>query len=270
IASDREFVDFDREQVGGGVRAGYPMEEFFGEWAKDVRFSLGYEYLEIDISNVDKEDAAQLVIDSEGRTSTSAFTPSLVRNTINNPLNPTSGSRQAISLEGAGLGGSEQYYLLELQQQWYQPLLETTVGTFIFSWRTRFGYGNTFDDDPFPLFKRYFPGGINSVRGYENRTLGPRDEDGNEFGGSKELINNLEIIFPLVESAGLKGVTFYDIGEAFDDDQSVDLGDLRKAWGYGFRWTSPLGPIRIEFGFPIGKKPDEDSMVTMFSFGAPL
>ena len=62
------------------------------------------------------------------------------------------------------------------------------------------------------------------------------------------------------------------MGQAFDDNQSVDFGDLRKSWGWGFRWVSPLGPfpLRLEFGYPIDKEKGESSMVTMFSFGAPL
>ena len=80
----------------------------------------------------------------------------------------------------------------------------------------------------------------------------------------------MEIIFPIFSSAGLKGVVFYDIGEAFDDDESIRYSELREAYGYGIRWTSPLGPIRIEFGFPIDREEGEDSMVTLFSFGAPL
>ncbi|MBN8551233.1 MAG: BamA/TamA family outer membrane protein, partial [Deltaproteobacteria bacterium] len=141
----------------------------------------------------------------------------------------------------------------------------------VFSWRTTATYGKSNTEEPFPLFKRYFPGGINSVRGYENRKLGPYDSEGHRYGGSKEFINNLEIIFPLLSSAGLKGVTFYDMGQAFDDDQSIDLGQLKKSWGYGIRWTSPLGPIRIEFGYPLDTEEGESKgMVTMFSFGAPM
>jgi outer membrane protein insertion porin family len=148
--------------------------------------------------------------------------------------------------------------------------VKTTYGEITFAWRTTIGYGNSYNGDPFPLFKRYFPGGINSVRGYKARTLGPVDENGNEFGGSKELVNNWEIIFPIISSAGLKGVVFYDAGEAFDDNEIIQLSDLRQAYGGGLRWISPLGPIRVEFGFPIDRREDERSMVTLFSFGAPL
>lgn len=270
IASEREYNDFDRQLAGGGLEVGYPLEEVFGEVAEDIDFSLQYEYFDVEIRNVDEEDAAQLVIDSEGRSTSSAFTPKLIRNTINNPLNPTKGSKQVLSFEIAGAGGDQEYYLLEARQTWYYPLLQTSLGDFIFSWRATVGYGESLDDDPFPLFKRYFPGGINSVRGFKNRSLGPKDERGNEFGGSKELVNNLEIIFPLVNSAGFKGVVFYDVGNAFDDDDNIDLGELREAYGYGLRWSSPVGPLRIEFGFPVDREEGESSMVTMFSFGAPL
>ncbi|RMG40852.1 MAG: outer membrane protein assembly factor BamA [Candidatus Dadabacteria bacterium] len=269
LMTEREFRDFDRKLTGGGVEVGYPLEEFFS-WGQDVSFSMRYEYLEIDIRNVDPTDAAQLVIDSQGRSSVSGITPRLVRNTINNPLNPTDGSRQELSFEITGLGGEEKYYLLQAKQQFYYPLLKGDWGDLVFSWRTKFGYGETFDGDPFPLFRRFFPGGINSVRGFESRTLGPKDKNGNEFGGSKQFVNNLELIFPLIPSAGLKGVVFYDAGQAFDDNESFDFAKLRQAYGYGIRWISPLGPIRIEFGFPIDREEGESSMVTLFAFGAPF
>ncbi|NDC37608.1 MAG: hypothetical protein EBZ48_06100, partial [Proteobacteria bacterium] len=268
----RQFSDFDRVLTGGSMEAGYPLEQIFGEAFQDIQFSEQYEYLDINIKNVNKESAAQLVIDSEGTSTSSAVTTKLQRNTINNPLDPKEGSRQVISFETSGLGGSEKYYLVEGKQQFYYPLLDSAMDftDLVFSWRTSVGYGESYTDDPFPLFKRYFPGGINSVRGYTNRGLGPRDSRGNEYGGSKQLINNLELIVPLARSAGLKGVVFYDAGQAFDDNESIRIQDLRQGYGGGIRWSSPLGPIRVEFGFPIDRKEGERHMVTMFAFGAPF
>lgn len=269
LRTERVFTDFDRNLRGGSITAGYPLEFLFGEAAEDTRFSIEYGYLNIDIQDVDT-DAAQLVQDQEGETTSSSITPRLIRNTIDNPLSPTSGSRQTVSVELAGIGGNQEFYLVDIRNQWYYPLLETDIGEFVFSWRGRFGYGETFNDESFPLFRRFFPGGINSVRGFRLRTLGPRDDEGNEFGGSKQLVSNFELIFPIIQSAGLRGVVFYDIGDAFDDDESLDFGELRQAVGYGIRWTSPLGPIRVEFGFPIDQETGEDSSVTLFSFGAPI
>jgi outer membrane protein insertion porin family len=235
-----------------------------------MQFATKYELLDVEISDVDPLNSAPLVVASEGNSTASAVSPSLTRNTINNPLNPTKGSRQQLSFEYGGLGGDEEYYLFEVGNQWYQPVIESSYGDLTFSLRTRMGYGESNNEDPYPLFKRYFPGGINSVRGFKNRSLGPRDDNGNVFGGAKQFVNNTELIFPLINAAGLRGVVFYDIGNAFDDSESIDFGEMREGYGVGIRWSSPLGPIRIEFGFPADRKDDEDSMVTMFSFGAPI
>jgi outer membrane protein insertion porin family len=267
--TNRQFIDFDRDTTGAALTVGYPLEQLLGESLNDVQFTSRYEFFGIDISNINAGSAAPLVIQSQGTSNASAITPGLTRNTINNPMNPTAGSLQAISIENAGLGGEEDYWLLEANQTLYQPLISGEWGDVTFSWRTRFGYGESRTGDPFPLFKRYFPGGINSVRGFNARTMGPKDENGNEYGGSKQFINNLDLIFPLVNSAGLRGVFFYDIGDAFDDNESINYANMRKAVGYGIRWASPMGPIRLEFGYPLEREPGE-GMVTLFAFGAPI
>ena len=124
--------------------------------------------------------------------------------------------------------------------------------------------------DELPLFERYFPGGINSIRGFKTRTLGPRETgvrpagrrsiNTDPIGGSQQLIVNNEIIFPIVAALGLKGVVFFDAGNAWLDSDGMDVGDLRYAAGAGVRWLSPLGPLRIEFGIPLNtKKHDKTS-----------
>jgi outer membrane protein insertion porin family len=267
--TNRQFIDFDRELQGAALSAGYPLEQIFGENFQDIQLSTKYEYSSIDISNINTDSAAPLVIQSEGSSTASAVIPSLVRNTINNPMNPTKGSMQAVSFEDAGLGGDQDYWLFEASQTLYQPLLTGEWGDITLAWRTRFGYGESRSDDPFPLFKRYFPGGINSVRGFNARTMGPKDLQGNEYGGSKQFINNFDLLFPLVNSAGLRGVLFYDIGNAFDDDQDIEYDLMREAVGYGIRWMSPMGPIRLEIGYPLDRE-DGEGVVTLFAFGAPI
>ena len=265
----RQYNDFDRELAGGSFTLGYPLEQVFGESFEDINANLKYELQHINISDVE-DYASQFVKDSEGKSVSSSLTPGLVRNTINNPLNPVRGSRQNLNVEFAGLGGDQEFYLVEARNAWFYPLAETSFGEFVFSNRTNFAYGESLNDDPFPLFRRFFPGGINSVRGYRNRTLGPEDENGREYGGSKQFVNNVELIFPLVNSAGFRGVVFYDVGQAFDDDESIEIDALRQAWGYGIRWASPMGPIRVEFGYPIARQDGERGVQTMFSFGAPM
>lgn len=180
--------------------------------------------------------------------------------------------RKSIDSLVSGLGGDEEFYLYELRNTFYYPLIETSVGDITLSMRTNYGYGEgRGDTDRLPLYRRFFAGGINSVRGYKNRTLGPQDANGNEFGGAKEFVHATDILFPLVNAAGIRGVLFYDMGNAFDDNENLDFGEFKKGYGAGIRWNSPLGPLRLEFGFPLDEEEgDEKSMQTHFSFGVPF
>ena len=89
--------------------------------------------------------------------------------------------------------------------------------------------------------------------------LSPRDEYGYAYGGNKFVQLNVEYIFPLIKDIGLMGVIFFDTGNLYDDDQDIDLGDLRQDTGFGVRWFSPVGPIRVEYGFIIDPQPGESS-----------
>lgn len=269
--SDRVYDDYDRQLTGANATVGYPLEQVFGEWAQDLSTSVKYEILDITIDDID-DDAADLVIESEGDSSASGITPRLVRNTINNPLNPTRGSRQDASVEITGFGGDEEFYLFGLRNTFYYPVVETSVGEITLSMRTNYDKGEAQGDSDFlPLYRRLYVGGINSVRGYKNRSIGPKDERGNEYGGASEFVHSTDLLFPLVNAAGIRGVFFYDMGNAFDDNESVDFNELKKGYGAGIRWNSPLGPLRLEFGFPIDTEEGEDKdMQTHFSFGAPF
>ena len=114
--------------------------------------------------------------------------------------------------------------------------------------------------DELPLFERYFPGGLNSIRGYKVRTLGPREkrrntfgrvEERQEIGGSQDLEFTNEVIFPILQGLGVKGVIFFDAGQAFTAEDGIQLTKLRYAFGGGLRWLSPFGPLLQEM---LGKE----------------
>jgi len=268
LSTLRDFEFFERQQQGGSLTLGYPLW-FLGEKAlEDVRASITYELTNVDIRDI-REDAPPLVKDQAGETVASSMTPRIIRNTINNPLDPTSGSRQLLSVEIAGLGGEQEFYLGQFQNINYFKLFDMWNGPLLFAPRQRIAWGETFSgSDQFPLYRRFFPGGINSNRGYDARKVGPKDENGNVYGGASDVELNFDLLFPLMESAGLRGLLFFDAGNAFDDDEGI--GKLRKAIGWGFRWRSPVAPIRVEFGYPLDKEDGDKSFVTNFSFGNPL
>jgi outer membrane protein insertion porin family len=188
---------------------------------------------------------------------------------------------QSLTFEVTGLGGDAYYYKGEARGRWYVPFYKNELlGTFVFGQGFDFAAGRSYrgPSDELPLFERFFPGGINSVRGYEVRTLGPQVPVFNNrgqlirldtIGGSQQFISNTEVIFPIVEQLGLRGVVFFDAGQAFTVSQGIPFEELRLAFGAGIRWLSPIGPLRIEIGFPVNRRSDDKSTAVNFSFGAP-
>ena len=204
---------------------------------------------------------------------TSALTASLTRDSRDFYLDPKTGSRNTIFVEYAGgpLGGDPSFIKSVADSAWYFPMFWDTV----FMARGRIGSIGSLIDKPVPISERFFVGGSGTVRGFRYGAAGPIDTLGNRVGGTKELIFNLEYNFPLVPAARLKGVLFYDMGRAFDDGLSgkadepnrISLRELRQAWGWGFWWLSPLGPLRFEWGHIIHKKPTDEASQFEFSIG---
>ncbi|MGH7819962.1 MAG: BamA/TamA family outer membrane protein, partial [Candidatus Binatia bacterium] len=283
-----QFDDFDRDGSGFSVQALYPftalgLRRFIGVSLEEVRFGLEYKLEQADITNLSTFFRVPSIEAEEGKKLTSSVIPTLVRNTLNHPFDPTDGSVQDVSVQFAGLGGDTSFIVVEGRTRWFYPFYKSaTLGTFVASAGGRVGYGlgeEGRSGGEIPLFERFFPGGINSLRGFRARTLGPREPvfdpannivDTTPVGGSSQVVFNTELIYPIVESLGLRGVLFFDAGNAFTRDQGLDLGELRYDAGWGFRWLSPIGPLRIEVGYPLDRKKGERSSVFQFSFGAPL
>jgi outer membrane protein insertion porin family len=208
---------------------------------------------------------------------TSSITATLTRDSRDFYLDPKTGSKNTMFVQYAGgpLGGDPEFVKSVADSAWFYPLFWDTV----FMVRGRFGYVGSLIDKPIPVGERFFVGGSGTVRGFRYGTAGPVDSAGNRVGGNKELIFNFEYNFPIVPAARLKGVIFYDIGRAFDDNAlandplvtdnptKISLGDLRHAWGWGFWWLSPIGPLRFEWGYIIHKKPTDQASQFEFNIG---
>jgi outer membrane protein insertion porin family len=284
-----EFDDFTRKGSGFSVQALYPFvalgyRSFFHLFSlEEVRFGLEYKLEQADIGDLSRVFLVPSIVSERGTRLTSSLIPTIVRNTLNHPFDPTAGSVQNLSVQFAGLGGDADFLIAEGRARWFYPFYRSpTFGTFVASTGGRIGWGigqEGRDGREIPLFERFFPGGINSVRGFRTRTLGPREPvfnaagqviDTTPVGGSTQLIVNNELIFPIVEPLGLRGVLFVDMGNAWRQSEGIPLDDLRYAAGWGFRWLSPIGPLRIEIGYPLDRRRGERSSVFLFSFGAPL
>lgn len=264
------FTRYDKSITISGGRALYA----------DVQAHLAYNYEDVTILDVSKEAALFLTL-QEGRTLTTSLRFTLLRDTTNSPFDPTDGSIISGSVEYATrrLGGDLNFIKYTGQARKYVPLWWSTS----LMGNCEIGFAYDFDNPRLPLTERYFLGGLNSVRGFYSRSLGPQETsilpmDPNDpssplrdvvsvIGGNKYLQFNIEYLFPIVKELKIKGLLFFDAGNAFLEEESINLRRLRQAWGFGVRWISPLGPLRFEWGFPLYPKPGEEHQVFEFGIG---
>lgn len=281
------FSDFTREGTGLGARFLYPVtalgwEKLWGYSLEEVRVGVAYRLEQADITDLSSSATRSIRLE-KGKSLISSVTPRLRRNTLNHAFDPTGGSLQDFSVELAGLGGDTKFLKATVRSQWYYSFWDSPrFGAFTYSLGGTLGFGfgeEGTNGDELPLFERYFPGGLNSVRGYKVRSLGPREKrrntfgnvvDRTEIGGSQQLVLNNEIIFPIIKGLGMKGVLFLDAGQAYAANDGIKLGDLQYAVGGAVRWLSPFGPLQMGIGFPLNPRRDDDSSVVLFSFGGPL
>jgi outer membrane protein insertion porin family len=245
------------QRVGGGLRFGFPV-------AGPIRAHLSYKYETVTVSNVSPY-ASFIIQQSVGTSTTSSVTGTMRRDTRDSYMDPTQGSDNSVWLEYAGgvLGGTNYFTRYGANSGWWAtPFWGST-----FYARGRIGYIQGRDDHNVPLFERYRLGGIYTVRGFKTWSIGPLAPNGEVIGGDKELLFNFEWIFPLVRQLKIKGLVFFDAGNAWDVAQPF-LGDpLRTSVGFGFRWLSPMGPLRLEWGYNLFPKPGESQSSWDFAMG---
>ncbi|MBN2809748.1 MAG: outer membrane protein assembly factor BamA [Deltaproteobacteria bacterium] len=251
-----EYDAYYTSQQGFRLSFGKPIDEY-------TSWSAGYRWEKVKIFNI-SSTASDYIRDEEGTTSTSQVFVSLSRDKRDNFLFPTRGYKLKGTLVFAGgpLGFDNDFYKVILEGHKFYP----------FKWGSAFhlwglmGYADGYGGQDLPLYERFYVGSLKTVRGFDFGEAGPEDENGDVIGGTKEIILSAEWIFPLLKDMGLKGVIFYDAGKAFDDDENLSF-DLRQSVGFGIRWKSPMGPLRVEWGFNLGPEDDEKSSVWDFSVG---
>ncbi len=250
----REYSEYSKKAFGFYIGFGKDLSEY---WKGDI----SYNFERATIYDI-KAGASTIVFDQIGTSSTSAITPSIVRDSRDNYLDPSRGSRNALSVTFAGLGGSNAFIKAAADSAWYFPVRDTTVMV-----RGRIGYAKGIFDKTLPLYERFYVGGISTLRGIGFGLAGPKDPaTGEAIGGTTELLFNAEYIFPILADMKLKGVVFFDAGNSYEEFH--EFGKLRYTSGAGVRWISPIGPIRIEWGYNMQKKPGESSSKVEFAFGS--
>jgi outer membrane protein insertion porin family len=235
------FSDYDKDSIGGNLSLGYPIIDY-------TRGYLSYNYDIANINNV-SDNAANSIKRNEGKNVKSSVGTRLRYDSRDELFNPTKGSTHDANFEFAGLGGNVGFTKYTAETSWYYPLVWQLIGVL----HAKGGYVKQLKGKTLPDYDKFYMVGIDALRGFERDDLSPRDKEGSEVGGNKFLQFNAEIRFPLLKDAGLYGVTFFDTGNIKKEGENIRLDDLRESAGLGIRWQSPMGPIRLEYGWILDR-----------------
>jgi len=252
------FLTFVEDRVGGNAVFGRSFSEFL---SGSVTF-VGERIIIKDPA----ADAPESILEQVGTQSTTGFRFTGFRDTRDYFLDPRTGSRVGLkmSLGTDALGGTNNFISFSLDALRYVPL---PVGDLRYALRGRIGIGEGYKGSPLPVSEFFFVGGINTVRGFQFGRAGPVTSSGTAEGGTKQLIFNNELIFPVLPDAKLNGVLFFDYGKGFAEDEPLSF-NLRAAAGLEVRWISPFGPLRAAYGYNLDRTPQERQTVFEFSVGS--
>jgi len=260
-----DISSYESTRTGGGLRLGYEINE---RWSQRLRYTLRQD----DIRIVgDPNEVAEVIKQQEGVTLTSLIGQDLTYDHRDSRINPTEGYFAQLSADYAGLGGDLNYVRGRLRLGYYVPFTDNVVG----SLTATGGIIEGIDQDV-RITDSFFLGGDN-LRGFATAGVGPRDvATGDALGGKKVAFGSLQLRFPigLPDEFGITGSLFSDFGTLtgvdFDPVLNPDVKDVpsvRVSWGTGLSWNSPVGPLSLDFAWPLRKEDFDETEVFRLRFG---
>lgn len=253
--------NYETDSLGGGVRFGYPLSEIDA-----ISFGLAADRTNVHLTST--SPPRLINFESQFGSKYSALIGSVGwgRDSRDSAIWTTQGTIQRAGLEVTP-AGDLRYYRANYEHNWYYSFSRDLTLLL----RGEFGKASGFGDKPLPFFKNYYGGGINSVRGYDTASLGPRDPvDDSAIGGDRRVSGSAEMLFPM-PGAGLDRSirlgAFVDTGQVYATGQRLQLSELRYSAGLSLMWVSPIGPIRLSYAFPLNSKPGDRLQRGQFMLG---
>ncbi|MEY3428009.1 MAG: outer membrane protein assembly factor BamA precursor [Pseudomonadota bacterium] len=246
---------------GAGMRFGVPFSEI-----DTVYFGANLEQTSIRPGN-NLPNAYVEYMQQFGYTSNSLpLTVGWARDGRDSALVPTRGMLQRFNAD-LSMAGDARYVRTNYQIQQYTPLTKK----YTLALNADLGWGQGLSDRPYPLFKNYFVGGLGSVRGFQQSTLGPSDSTNTLYlGGPKKIVLNAEMLAPFPGAGNdrtLRLFAFTDVGRAFGENEKISFSELRSSYGIGLSWISPMGPLRFSYAMPMRRQVADKIQRLQFQIG---
>lgn len=273
-SSSLDIGSYNSSSYGAGVRFGVPLNE-----RDNVNAGLTFDYTSIDLTSTSPDRYVRYCGNTSGCDNTTLrLDLGWTHDTRDNILFPNKGVLQRLTGEVGLPGLDQEYYKVSYQHTWYK---DVTKGITLML-NGEMGYAAAYGSDPFPFFKSFYAGGVNSVRGYETSAIGPRDLDsstGKDYavGGTKRVVGSAEVFFPvplIKDSKQFRLSAFLDAGSVWG--QTGNLTDscegasdcMRYSTGVGISWYSPFGPIKLVLAKPLNEKEGDKTEVLQFQLGS--
>ena len=245
---------------GVAVRFGVPFSEF-----DTVFFGIGAERTEIKGTNAMPNNLYLYRLQFGDVSNSFPLTLGWTRDERDSALVPNDGSYKRVNLDWTPAGDTR-YLRANLQYQRYWPITRQ----FTFAVNGEIGYGKGLAGRPYPVFKNFYGGGLGTVRAFDQGSLGPPDVTGAYIGGNRRLNLNSELYVP-VPGAGndrtLRIFGYMDVGNVWGESEKITADSLRASAGIGLSWISPVGPLKLSYGAPIRKKPNDRIERLQFQIG---
>jgi outer membrane protein insertion porin family len=254
-----EVSSYKTSTLGAGLRFLVPINE-----TDTINYGIAAERTEIDVFSDSPQRYKDFVAAFGNENTSLPLTAGWTRDRRDSVIFTRRGTLQRVNLEVAIPPAELRYYRTQYEIQWYYPFgIE-----YVLQLSGRAGYANGYNDKPLPFYKNFFLGGIGSVRGYETASIGPKDENGDALGGNVLAVGNAEFYFPfpgLEKDKSVRLSVFVDAGALGED--TINSDGFRSSVGLALAWFSPVGPLKISYGYALNKKPEDDTQPLQFSLG---
>lgn len=257
-ASTLSIGNYSSKTEGLGVRFGVPITEY-----NNVNFGLGYERTKLGLAPGSPQRYVDFVNLFGSSSDTLRGSLGFASDTRDSIFYPTRGTLYEFGVEAGMPGGDLKYYRATYHHQWLRPV----YGNIVLALNGEVGVAGGYGGKPLPFFKNFYAGGVDSIRGFETSTLGPKDTNGDALGGAKRIVGNVELLFPMPGVKNDKSVRlsgFLDVGNVFGKDEKISASELRASVGIAVSWYSPVGPLKFSLAKPLKKR--EDDRVERFQF----
>ena len=238
---------YQEEIKGGALRLGH-------EFNDRVKAGIAYRFENVKIGDV-PSDATQALKNEIGENNLSSIEIGFTYDTRDNVFVPSRGFyfSDAFDITGGPMGGDKDFIKDYMDARYYIPMPQKAV----IEVRGRTGWADPFDNtNTVPIYDRFFAGGANSIRGYDERKVGPFDPVTKDpIGGEAMFVGNIEYTYPLIDF--IKVATFFDVGNVWAKNSDFMSGDLYKSVGFGLRVKTPIGPVSVDYGWPLDTQPGE-------------